>query len=309
MRLNLVTVNSGWILQKIAERMVAHMPSDVNCVVTNQPYYATEDGPFDAFYFCDVQNCYHCYKERTPHAIHVGYLTHAHENSPEWLKGMLDQQGGWSLDGIKSMNQRYTDMLRQIGWTKPILTTTPPANADDFPLRKTRLLIANRGGFVGYGHDFMLSVPDGFEEFFKTNFSFTFIGNGWEPVIQKYSNAGIEVIHYPDATIDYPGAYCTLYEYADYLLCPIVWTAGPYCAMEAHLTGLPIIASDVGLFNYEVKPEYCYPPGDKDALLGILCEIRCKMNERRDRIIQLNTWQSYTDKVISFIKGLKNGQS
>lgn len=309
MRLNLVTVNSGWILQKIAERMAAHMPSDVNCVVTNQPYYATEDGQFSHYLLIDYQNCYHHYKERAPWAIHVAYFTHAHENSPVWMKGALDQQGGWSLDGMISMNQRYTDMLRQIGWTKPILTTTPPADADDFVLRKTNLLIVSRGGFPGYGHDFMLSVPDGHEDFFANNFTFTFIGNGWEPIVKKLRSFNISVAHHSDSEAAYPEEYLSHYHGADYLLSLSLFTAGPFSAMEAHLTGLPIIASDVGLFNYEVKPEYCYPPGDKDALLGILCEIRCKMNERRDRIIQLNTWQSYTDKVISFIKGLKNGQS
>jgi len=309
MRLNIVTVDSGWILQKIAERADAHMPPGVECVITHEPYYATEDGEFSHYWYCDFQNCYHHYKERAPRAIHVAYFTHAHENSPIWMKNALDQQGGWSLDGMVSMNQRYTDMLRDVGWTKPILTTTPPANAGDFPLRKTRLLIANRGGFPGYGHDFMLSLSEGYEEFFQHNFEFTFVGNGWEPVIDKFKQAEIEVEHYKDSQIDYPNTYRKFYHNNDYLLVPILWTAGSFSAMEAHLTGLPIIASDVGLFNYEVEPEYCYPPGDKEALIEILTNIRSEIQQRRDRIIQLNDWNSYSEKIVNFMKGLKNGSS
>lgn len=299
MKLNIVTVNSGWILQKIAERMNANLSDDVDAAVSNQPLPG-----FEAYYYCDIQNCYHGFRAIAPDATHIGYITHAHEDDPEWLKGMFDQQGVWELDGIKSMNERYTEMCKEIGYKGPMITATPPAIAEDFPMRKTKLLIANRGGFPGYGHDFMASLPDDkkFKFILSEYYEFIFVGNGWEPVVDKYEQNDIEVLYIPDSNCAYPQDYAKLYHQVDYLLVPILWTAGPYCAMEARLTGLSIIASDVGLINYEVGTEYCYPPGDSRALYNILTALATERKIRRDAVVRLGDWNSYTKTVVDFIK-------
>jgi hypothetical protein len=304
MKINIVTVQSGWILTKIAERLAAHIPGRHEVVMSPAPIPG-----FDAYYYNDIQNCYFNYKIQMPQAAHVGYLTHAHENNAAWLHEMFDQQGGWDLDRVVSMNMRYTDMLDSIGYSyNKILTTTPPANAKDFLPRKTKLLIANRGGFEGYGHDFMMALPDGVETYMAENFEFIFLGNGWDPVFKKYSDCGIDGIMHPDSHAIYPQDYETWYQKADFLLVPILWTAGPYCAMEAHLAGLPIIASDVGLINYEVIPDYCYEPGNKDELMKILHSLRKPIETRRNRILALNNWDRYANHITAFIEGAIDGR-
>jgi len=303
MRVNIVTVQSGWILQKIAERLSLNFPKWHHVVLSPTPLPG-----FDVYYYNDIQNCYHDYKSIVPHATHVGYLTHAHENSATWLRDMFDNQDAWKLDGIKSMNMRYTKMLRQVGYEGMVLTTTPPADERHFVPRRTRLLIANRGGYEGYGHDFMMDLPDGDEEFLKDHFRFTFMGNGWEPVADKYIGHDIETVHVADDGLNYPLDYELFYHQTDYLLIPILWTAGPYCAMEAHLCGVPIIASDVGLINYEVVPDYCYPPGDKDKLMQILREVRKPMIDRRNYIKRLNDWGTYALNIAQFMEDVHNAR-
>jgi glycosyltransferase involved in cell wall biosynthesis len=309
-KINLVTVSSGWILQKIAERMAANAPNGVEYHISNQPRSG-----YQYYYYCDIQNCYHGYKQYMPGAVHVGYITHAHENDPEWLKKMFAQQGAWTLDGIKSMNLRYTEMCKDIGWTKPIVTYTPPAAQEHFKLRKTRIVIANRGGYPGYGHDFMLNLPkgstkeqeeEGYVDILK-DFHFTFLGNGWDPVVDKYIKLGIDTVHVSDDGLNYPQDYELFYHQADYLLVPILWTAGPYCAMEAHLCGLPIIASDVGLINYEIVPEHSYAAGDTEALRDILSSIHLDKLSRRINIIEgIGGWKKYTKNVTDFIRRCAN---
>jgi len=297
MKLNIVSVHSGWILTKIAERLAKHLPSYVDYAISPVPMPG-----FDCYYYNDIQNCYRNYKLTYPNATHVGYITHAHEDSADWLRGMFNDQGAWRLDGIKSMNERYTKMCKEIGFGGPMLTVTPPAIAEDFPLRKIKLLVANRGGFPGYGHDFMLNLPGALASFLAQHFEFIFVGNSWESVVDKYEQNNIEVLHIPDLFCTYPDEYADLYHQVDYLLVPILWTAGPYCAMEAHLTGLPIIASDVGLINYEVKPDYCFAPGSRQELFDILDKIVSERTVRRQAILDLGDWDSYAQRVVEFIK-------
>jgi hypothetical protein len=77
--------------------------------------------------------------------------------------------------------------------------------------------------------------------------------------------------------------------------------------MEAKLTGLPIISSDVGLIGYEVAADYVYPPGDSLALLNILSDLSLERFDRRmDVIEEVGDWKSYTAEVIGFIEGVKD---
>ena len=54
MHIHVVTVSSGWILQKIAERMKSYNENpDVVFTVGH-----TVDYDADVNYYCDLQNCY-----------------------------------------------------------------------------------------------------------------------------------------------------------------------------------------------------------------------------------------------------------
>ena len=305
MRLNIITVNSGWILSKIAERLRDNLPECVECLVSTTPRIG-----YDTYFYCDIQNCYHRYKEMMPSATHIGYMTHADQDSAEWLREMFDNQGAWSLDGIKCMGRRYEEMVRNIGYTGPTSIIVPPVNDESFQPRKVHLVIANRGGYPGYGHDFMFKLPEypspgvgiDWQDFLRRRYKFTFIGNGWEEVVDHYNHLKIEVDHKRDGDIIYPDAYVEAYREADYVLLPLLWAGGPICALEAGLAGVPLIASNVGLIGYEIEPEYKFEPGDTHGLLKILHEVAMKKVVRRLKIQELTgDWKHYAERINDFI--------
>lgn len=309
MRLNIVTVKSGWILTKIAERFQEHLPDDVEGVLSTTPMLY---GDFDAYFYCDIQNCYHGYKEVAPAAIHIGYMTHADQNSEAWLRNMFNQQGAWSLDGIKCMGARYEKMVREIGYKGQTSIIVPPANDQHFKPRKLHLVIANRGGYPGYGHDFMFHLPEhkgifDWCKLLKRHYKFTFLGNGWEEVVEQYRHLEIEVDHRRDGDIIYPEDYQAAYDAADFVLLPLLWAGGPICALEASLAGVPLIASDVGLIGHEIEPEYKFKPGSSHELLKILHKIAMERVVRRLKVQELTGgWSNYASCVTQFVESCKN---
>ena len=77
MNINIVTVRSGWILQKIAERTAQVCNNKIpghSMTVSHSP-----DINADANYYADLQNCYHGEKTNCD----VAYFTHADLNSPQ----------------------------------------------------------------------------------------------------------------------------------------------------------------------------------------------------------------------------------
>ena len=81
MHIHVVTVSSGWILQKIAERLRDNN-TDPNVKIT---VGHSVDQNADVNYYCDLQNCYHGQKTK----FDVAYFTHADMNSEEWLKNLF----------------------------------------------------------------------------------------------------------------------------------------------------------------------------------------------------------------------------
>lgn len=293
MHIHVVTVSSGWILQKIAERMKSYNENpDVVFTVGH-----TVDYDADVNYYCDLQNCYHGQKTK----FDVAYFTHADMNSEVWLKNLLLYTNSFeNLKGIVSMNKRYTDMLERVGFPKEKLATiTPGQTHDQFPLKKITIGIVSRGGYPGYGQQFM-------ERFLSTadlqNFKFKFLGNGWNNVesIAKSRNFEVEILSDSDYSI-----YPSFYQKIDYLLIPGLWTAGPMSMQEALSTGVPVISADVGFNGYEFNADYTFETDNENKLIEIFKLIEEPMLKRRAQVSDM-TWAKYSQDITNFILTLKS---
>lgn len=292
MHINIVTVSSGWILQKISERTAnGNKDPEVRMTISHTP-----DTSADANYYADLQNCYFGHRTKCD----VAYFTHADENSQQWLINLLAARKGFTLNGIVSMNKRYTDMLVEVGFpAHKLATITPGQTHDMFPLKKTTIGIVSRGGYPGYGQQFMEELLESYD--FK-HYNIRILGGGWGNLssIAKRRNISLEIISNEDYS-----AYPAFYQSLDYLLIPGLWTAGPISMQEALSTGIPIIGADVGFVGYEFSADYIFKPGDVHHLCDILNRILVpKLNRRRQ--VEHMTWEQYSKDVVDFIKKVKN---
>jgi glycosyltransferase involved in cell wall biosynthesis len=292
MHINVVTVSSGWILQKISERMINNNKNpNVHMTLSHTPNFNA-----DVNYYADLQNCFFGAKTN----FDVAYFTHADENSKQWLINLFRSRNAFSLDGIVSMNKRYTDMIEEIGYDKNKLTTiTPGQTYDIFPLKKTTIGIVSKGGYPGYGQEFIENVLKTYD--FK-NFNLRILGNGWENLIPIANERGISLELLSDS--DY-SVYPNFYHNIDYLLIPGLWTAGPMSMQEALSCGVPIIGSNVGFVNYEFTADYVFEPNDVNGLIKILDEIIEPKLKRRGQVDKM-TWSKYSEDITNFILKLKN---
>lgn len=291
MNVNVVTVSSGWILQKIAERMVKNNSRpDINMVVSHWP-----NPDADVNYYVDLQNCFTGYKSKCD----IAYFTHADENSKQWAINLFKSKNAFNLDGIVSMNKRYTDMIEEIGFDKTkLVTITPGQTYDTFPLKKTIIGVVSKGGYPGYGQGFMENVLAAYN---FNHFKIRILGNGWENLTPIAAKKGINLELLSDA--DY-NIYPEFYQNIDYLLIPGLWTAGPMSMQEALSSGIPIIGANVGFVNYEFKADYVFEPNDVKGLINILDEIIRPKLERRSQVDKM-TWEKYTKDIIDFIIRMK----
>jgi glycosyltransferase involved in cell wall biosynthesis len=294
MEINIVTVTSGWILQKIAERTAS--ACNAHNLENKMKVSHSSDNSSDVNFYMDIQNCYFGQKTK----FDLGFFTHADMNSKDWLSNLLLQRNAFNnLNGIVSMNERYTEMLRQIGWNeKKLITITPGETKHTFPLKNIKIGIVSRGGYPGYGHNFM-------ENLFHTKnldgFEFCFLGNGWEPLVPICESKNISIQINGDS--DY-SVYPSFYRNIDFLLIPGLWTAGPISFQECLSTGTPVISSNVGFAGYEFTPDYIFEPNDVEGLYNILQLIRQPLINRRKQVEGM-TWESFSSQVINFINKLK----
>jgi len=68
-KINIVTVQSGWILQKIAQRIVDANKSE--CLFS---LGTKSSNLVDANFYIDITNCY----QRKSQVLDIGYFTHLH---------------------------------------------------------------------------------------------------------------------------------------------------------------------------------------------------------------------------------------
>ena len=282
MKINIVTVESGWILQKIAERIGRSNPEVFE--VSHSPRVDV-----DANYYVDVQNCYF---QKTS-TLDIGYFTHLHENSEKSI------QDDWlTLDYIIHKCTRYRQVFEKFYPAEKMSILYPGEISSEFKLKKPLIGIFQRGTYEGKGYFFMKKLA---EYDILKKFKFLFVGSGWGDVAHLYRKNGIEA--YYQENEDY-STYPKLYEHIDYLLIPSLWEGGPMSVIEACATGTPIISSDVGWVNLDFEVDHLYEPDNDQQLAKILEKIHAPIYNRRKKFSKIN-YKTYGEKLINIVERLK----
>ena len=244
MRINVVMVQSGWILQKIAQRIVEASKSidGVEFILSHAPRLDVH-----ANFYCDIQNCF---GGKTP-VMDIGLFTHVHANE---LGSVAPHT--FMLDYIFHMSERYLEMFAK--WKKfpreRISIMVPWEIPSSWQLKKPTIGIFQRGKHEGKG---FYRVMELIESPIAKKFSWLFVGNDWEDVLEHALNNNVRCEVYADKNVQYPDGYSALYDRIDYLLIPSKWEGGPICALEATAKGISIISADVGWVG-EVLPKMFY---------------------------------------------------
>ena len=283
MKINIVTVSSGWILQKIAEKIQEKLVLLCDSTLSHQPNLFA-----DANFYLDIQNCYH-HKTST---FDIGYFTHLHKDSvrsinPNWF----------SLDHIFHHGHRYFEVFKDFYPEEKMSVVLPGEIPKNFSIKKPCLGIFQRGGHEGKGHNFM-KVLGGAAV--AKSFQFLFVGGGWEEVVNQYTEQGIEVKYITDETYE---NYPTHYDNIDYLLIPSLWEGGPMSVIEAYAKGIPIISSNVGWVGTDFIVDYIYEPNNIKQLSTILNEILTPIMNRRKKVEHLK-YANYAKRLYDTVKKL-----
>jgi glycosyltransferase involved in cell wall biosynthesis len=288
MRINVVTVSSGWILQKIAERIVAASPEGVEMILSHSP-----KNDVDSNFYVDIQNCYGGKSK----AIDIGFFTHLDEDSPNHL---LQNKHWLTCDYIIHMAKRYFEVFKNYYPENQMMVIKPGEVTSNFELKKIKLGVIQRGGYPGKGFYFMQKLCE--HEIVK-NFEFLFVGKDWDRVIELYKNRGIKCYIADEKYENYPKAY----DFMDYMLIPSLWEGGPMSIIEAYAKGVPIISSDVGFVN-EFDVEYLFKPGNDVELANILTKIYSKLIERRNKVTHIK-YNFFAERLVEITKNLLNKKS
>ena len=281
MRVNVVTVTSGWILQKIAERIVAAAPPNTEFFLSHSPRKDV-----DVNFYVDIQNCYHGKSK----VKDVGFFTHLDKDSIDYL---MKNKRWLTCDHIIHMNKRYFDRFLEYYPAEKMSILKPIEVISRFETKKLKLGIVQRGRYEGKGFNFMLRMAN--YDYLK-NFEFLFCGNDWDEVIKLYSSKGIKCSTMDENYENYP----KVYDLIDYLLIPSLWEGGPMAIPEALAKGVPIISSDVG-WAPEFDVEYMFKPNDEQGLLEVLKKIREPLLERR-RKVENYSMKKYTQDLVEIME-------
>lgn len=232
---NIVTVRSGWILQKIANRIAEAGNKHVgNFTVKHVPTFGV-----DINFYCDVQNCY---RGNVVPGKHVGLFTHVHENNINTVSPMTYQ-----LDHIFHMSRKYMDMFvdNNLYPAEKMDLMIPWEIPEDFPPKKPVIGIFQRGKYEGKGFTRMMNLFATHKELAQ-RFLWVFCGNDWEKVVEMAEVQGIDARQWQDKEVSYPEGYSDMYNLVDYVLIPSKWEGGPIASLEACAKGIPLISADVG---------------------------------------------------------------
>lgn len=280
-KVNVVTVNSGWILQKIAERIVSATPDNVTFTLSHSPR-----NDVDVNFYVDIQNCY----SGKSKVKDVGFFTHLDHNSKDHL---LKNKHWLTCDYIIHMNKKYYEIFSEFYPKEKMSVLKSIEIFPEFNLKKLKIGIVQRGGFEGKGHNFMIRMA---EHDYMKNFEFVFCGNNWDEVINLFRSKNIQCT---TADENYEN-YSKIYDSIDYLLIPSLWEGGPMSVPEALAKGVPIISSDVGWVP-EFDIEYLFKPNDEIGLLEILKKIREPLLKRRKKI-EGYSMKKYTKDLIEILE-------
>jgi glycosyltransferase involved in cell wall biosynthesis len=233
MLINVVTGGSGWILQKIAERIVAAAPTGIRMRLSSTPWHGGNN------FYVDVQNCFHWKMG----GIDIGLFTHVHENDIKHL-----QPHWFTLDHVIHMSYRNSQLWdsdpRHNKEKQSTSIKLPGEIPSGFEFRKRRVGIAQRGKYEGKGFHFMMELIENCSEVVEL-FDWLFIGNDWDEVVTELSKlTKVDVIKDSDAA--WPSEYNRFYSEIDYLLIPSKWEGGPMGLLEAAAAGVPVISAKVG---------------------------------------------------------------
>ena len=283
MEINIVTVESGWILQKTAYRLqkeINKLTLEYTCNVSHSP----KDGVVNIY--MDIQNCY----LGPTNGLDIGIFTHLHEDRLTQFQPIWKQ-----LDRIVCMGTRYNRMLKDV-YPERQLSSCVLAEVPPWQISKTKVGIFQRGEHIGKGFDFMFNLPNEHTELLK-EFRFLFVGSGWDAVVDKYSDMGIDCSLYDNEEY---ALYEELYDNIDYLLVPSLWEGGPMSIVEACQKGKPIISADVGFAVEDIPVDHVFAPGNVDQLIDIFDTIRVPVRIRRNRIAEISMlkFASHIDDII-----------
>lgn len=287
MKINIITVTSGWILTQIAHRTAKAINSLYHeAEVVYHPVRGANN------FYVDVQNCY----RGKAGGVDVGLFTHVHENN------MANVPDSWlTLDHIIHMSSRSLEQFKQDKRTKPPMSTKMPGENPDYfwQPRKPTIGIFQRGQYEGKGFNFMLNFA---ESNVVRKFNWTFVGGGWDDVVNKIADRyPVSVKYYKDSRVTWPEGYLTEYRKIDYLLIPSKWEGGPMGMLEAALLGIPIISADVGWAGREIPVFRLFK--DREGLEYILNDIVRPMEEAYEAVRHVN-YYNFAEHIIEVFKSI-----
>lgn len=281
--INVITVNSGWILQKIAERTVA--ASNGRMRISPHPFRFAHN------FYVDVQNCYH----GPTGGIDIGLFTHVHENDAKFL-----DRTWFTLDHVIHMSKRNIEMWicspqYSENSSASVSCKMPGEIPPGFSFKKRRIGIAQRGKYEGKGFHFMLEMIKRYPQTMAM-FDWLFIGNDWNEVVDGLSKlTSVSVIKDSDAI--WPDTYNRFYHEIDYLLIPSKWEGGPMSMIEAAASGVPIISAEVGWAGWEIETFARFAAGKVEELEAILNLIGGNQKKALD-VVRTLSYKDFADHVI-----------
>lgn len=276
MKIHVVTVMSGWILQHLAKRIADAGGFSIGPQPSRQA---------DVNFYVDIQNCFHGRSGK----LDMGMFTHVHADNIDTVAPVT-----FDLDYIFHMSRIYFDMFEKSGKFPPEkMEVLEPGQAPEWAKPKREVIgVFQRGGWEGKGSFFV-------EELVKSEtgkkFDWYFVGKGWEDLEPFTVTPGEHTI----CTVpneDY-GNYRNLYNACDIVLIPSLWEGGPQCLIEALAMGKEVISADVGFVRQLASEEVeIFQPGDLESLKQVL-EYRCEKIQKRIDCVKNLTHSRYAERI------------
>jgi len=320
MKIQVFSPGSGWVLDAISRRICEADPDTFGePVAAGKAIDHIQRPNPDGCLFWDIQNCWHPdFRQLYPQAIHVGAFTHLHADDANNFRA------GWErLDAVVHMNQKYLATFIREKWypAERMIVLRPGEVADQFPLRKVRIGVCQRGGHVGKGSEFLPLVIETLDQTVLDGLELWFMGKGWFGFAEQAQRT--EQPKYPQLTFA-PGhssvsaiadegedaaTYPEFFERLDYLLIPSLWEGGPMALLEALSCGIPVIAAEVGWVSdfareAAVGDLTTFVPGDVEALKRLLTGLVAPRLRRR-RLVEGMSYKRYAADLVAFFGRIK----